>query len=57
MEILQTPVSQFGSDTFYDWLAGASNYENLVNSNISAYAFRTRRRAAPVVWRKRATSS
>ena len=44
MEIMhQTPVSQFGSGLPYDWLAGASNYKNLVeNGNISAYAFRTK---------------
>ncbi len=44
MEIMhQTPVSQFGSGLPYDWLAGASNYKNLIeNGNISAYAFRTK---------------
>ncbi|HJB36566.1 MAG TPA: hypothetical protein H9942_00675, partial [Candidatus Acutalibacter ornithocaccae] len=44
MEIMhKTPVSQFGSGLPYDWLAGASNYKNLIeNGNISAYAFRTK---------------
>ena len=44
MEIMhQTPVSQFGSGLPYDWLAGASNYKNLIeNGNISAYAFRAK---------------
>ena len=44
MEIMhQTPVNQYGSGLPYDWLAGASNYKNLVeNGNISAYAFRTK---------------
>ena len=44
MEIMhRTPVSQFGSGLPYDWLAGASNYKNLIeNGNISAYAFRTK---------------
>ena len=44
MEIMhQTPVNQFGSGLPYDWLAGASNYKNLIeNGNISAYAFRTK---------------
>ena len=44
MEIMhQTPVNQYGSGLPYDWLAGASNYKNLIeNGNISAYAFRTK---------------
>ena len=44
MEIMhKTSVSQFGSGLPYDWLAGASNYKNLIeNGNISAYAFRTK---------------
>ena len=44
MEIMhRTPVNQYGSGLPYDWLAGASNYKNLVeNGNISAYAFRTK---------------
>ena len=44
MEIMhKTPVSQFGSGLPYDWLAGASNYKNLVeNGNLTAYAFRTK---------------
>ena len=44
MEIMhQTPVSQFGSGLPYDWLAGASNYKNLIeNGNLTAYAFRTK---------------
>ena len=44
MEIMhRTPVSQFGSGLPYDWLAGASNYKNLIeNGQISAYAFRTK---------------
>ena len=44
MEIMhRTPVSQFGSGLPYDWLAGASNYKNLIeNGNLSAYAFRTK---------------
>lgn len=44
MEIMhRTPVNQFGSGLPYDWLAGASNYKNLIeNGNISAYAFRTK---------------
>ena len=44
MEIMhKTPVSQFGSGLPYDWLAGASNYKNLIeNGNISAYAFLTK---------------
>ena len=41
MEIMhRTPVNQYGSGLPYDWLAGASNYKNLIeNGNISAYAF------------------
>ena len=44
MEIMhRTPVNQFGSGLPYDWLAGASNYKNLIeNGQISAYAFRTK---------------
>ena len=44
MEIMhRTPVNQYGSGLPYDWLAGASNYKNLIeNGNISAYAFRTK---------------
>ena len=44
MEVMhQTPVNQYGSGLPYDWLAGASNYKNLIeNGNISAYAFRTK---------------
>lgn len=44
MEIMhRTPVNQYGSGLPYDWLAGASNYKNLVeNGQISAYAFRTK---------------
>lgn len=44
MEIMhRTPVNQFGSGLPYDWLAGASNYKNLIeNGYISAYAFRTK---------------
>ena len=44
MEIMhRTPVNQFGSGLPYDWLAGASNYKNLIeNGLISAYAFRTK---------------
>ena len=44
MEIMhQTPVNQYGSGLPYDWLAGASNYKNLIeNGNISAYVFRTK---------------
>ncbi|MFR3237830.1 MAG: VaFE repeat-containing surface-anchored protein [Acutalibacter sp.] len=44
MEIMhRTPVNQYGSGLPYDWLAGASNYINLIqNGNISAYAFRTK---------------
>ncbi len=44
MEIMhRTPGNQFGSGLAYDWLAGASNYKNLIeNGNISAYAFRTK---------------
>ena len=44
MEIMhKTPVSQFGSGLPYDWLAGASNYKNLIeNGNLTAYAFRTK---------------
>lgn len=44
MEIIhRTPVNQYGSGLPYDWLAGASNYKNLIeNGNISAYAFRTK---------------
>ena len=41
MEIMhRTPVNQYGSGLPYDWLAGASNYKNLIeNGNISAYRF------------------
>ena len=44
MEIMhRTPVNQYGSGLPYDWLAGASNYKNLIeNGNISAYVFRTK---------------
>ncbi len=44
MEIMhRTPVNQYGSGLPYDWLAGASNYKNLVeNGNLTAYAFRTK---------------
>ena len=44
MEIMhRTPVNQYGSGLPYDWLAGASNYKNLIeNGNINAYAFRTK---------------
>lgn len=44
MEIMhRTPVNQYGSGLPYDWLAGASNYKNLIeNGQISAYAFRTK---------------
>ena len=44
MEIMhRTPVNQYGSGLPYDWLAGASNYKNLIeNGNISAYAFCTK---------------
>lgn len=44
MEIMhRTPVNQYGSGLPYDWLAGASNYKNLIeNSNLTAYAFRTK---------------
>ena len=44
MEIMhRTPVNQYGSGLPYDWLAGASNYKDLIeNGNISAYAFRTK---------------
>ncbi len=44
MEIMhRAPVNQYGSGLPYDWLAGASNYKNLVeNGGISAYAFRTK---------------
>lgn len=44
MEIMhRTPVNQYGSGLPYDWLAGASNYKNLIeNGNIRAYAFRTK---------------
>ena len=44
MEIMhRTTVNQFGSGLPYDWLAGASNYKNLIeNGQISAYAFRTK---------------
>ena len=44
MEVMhRTPVNQYGSGLPYDWLAGASNYKNLIeNGNISAYAFRTK---------------
>ena len=44
MEIMhQTPVNQYGSGLPYDWLAGASNYKNLIeNGNLTAYAFRTK---------------
>ena len=44
MEIMhRTPVNQYGSGLPYDWLAGASNYKNLIeNGNISAYAFRAK---------------
>ena len=44
MEVMhQTPVNQYGSGKPYDWLAGASNYKNLVvNGNLTAYAFRTK---------------
>ena len=44
MEIMhRTPVNQYGSGLPYDWLAGASNYKNLIeNGNISGYAFRTK---------------
>ena len=61
MEIMhQTPVNQYGSGLPYDWLAGASNYKNLIeNGNISAYAFRTApsRSCFPVAWPRKATSS
>ncbi len=44
MEVMhQTPVNQYGSGLPYDWLAGASNYKNLIeNGNLTAYAFRTK---------------
>ena len=44
MEIMhRTPVNQYGSGLPYDWLAGASNYKNLIeNGNLTAYAFRTK---------------
>ena len=44
MEVMhQTPVNQYGSGLPYDWLAGASNYKNLIeNGNLTTYAFRTK---------------
>ena len=58
MEIMhRTPVNQYGSGLPYDWLAGASNYKNLIeNGNISAYAFRTKQELLSSAWPRKATS-
>ena len=59
MEIMhRTPVNQYGSGLPYDWLAGASNYKNLIETAISALTpFAPSRSCFPVAWPRKVTSS